>query len=97
MFMPRWVSRLTLVVTEVRVEHLQDISEDDARAEGMAVTWSGNMAEGPSKFADENFAELWDSLNAKRGYGWDTNPWVVAITFTVHQSNIDAMTEREAA
>ena len=37
------------------------------------------------------FRDLWDSINAKRGYGWDENPWVVAVTFETQQRNIDEM------
>jgi hypothetical protein len=37
------------------------------------------------------FRSLWDSLNAKRGFGWDANPWVAAYSFTVHHCNIDQM------
>lgn len=41
--------------------------------------------------ATESFHSLWDSLNESRGFGWDANPWVVAVTFTAHQHNIDQM------
>jgi hypothetical protein len=99
-FMPRWASRLTLIVTDVRVQRLQDISEGDARAEGVehrTVTklngsdpqkwWFGH--ENGRATAKSAFRDLWDSLNAKRSYGWDANPWVCAVTFTAHQRNID--------
>lgn len=93
-FMPRWASRLTLIITEVRVERLQDISETDAKAEGphQHEKW-------PREFHGswrEAFQELWDSINAKRGFGWHDNPWVVALTFTVHQANIDALEQDRA-
>lgn len=74
--MPRWASRLTLEITEVRVERLQEISEADAIAEGMEYEWHGVPVG-----AVESYERLWDSLNAKRGYLWESNPWVFAITF----------------
>jgi hypothetical protein len=68
--MPRWACRITLKITDVRVERVQDTTEADARAEGVTV--------GLAKW---EFHEIWDSINAGRGYGWDVNPWVWAITF----------------
>lgn len=89
--MPRWASRLTLIVTDVRVQRLQEISDADAIAEGCKgyVSACGDFGESPV----EQFRDLWDSLNAKRGFGWDDNPWVTATTFTVHNTNIDQMGE----
>ena len=75
-FMPRWASRILLELTDVRVERLQDIGEDDAIAEGCF-----DEKEHDGSLPSRIFAELWNSLNAKRGYGWDANPWVWAITF----------------
>lgn len=76
MRMPRSVARIFLRVTDVRLERLQDISESDAIAEGLenaaAYTPSENV---------ERFAAFWNSFSVKRGYGWDTNPWVWAYTF----------------
>lgn len=84
MHMPRWASRLTLTVTDVRVQRLQDIDSDDAKAEGVfAVDLTKHTSVA-------RFKELWDSLNAKRGFGWDANPWIVAVSFTVERRNIDA-------
>lgn len=74
--MPRSVARIFLRVTDVRVERLQDISEADAIAEGL-----DNAAAYTPKENIERFAAFWDSFSAKRGYGWDTNPWVWAYTF----------------
>lgn len=72
LFMPRWASRITLEITEVRVERLQEITVEDAEAEGTAINYRAPLME---------FRRLWDSLNAKRGYGWDKNPWVWVIEF----------------
>jgi hypothetical protein len=85
--MPRWASRLTLTVTQVRVERLQDISRTDATAEGCLgyVSRDGEDGESP----EEEFHSLWESLNAERA-PWSTNPWVAAYTFTVARHNIDA-------
>src|SRR5574343_657565 len=82
-FMPRWASRLTLEITAIRVERLQDISEEDAKAEGAERL--GNYGDEWTAIPEGTFRigyrALWDSLNAKRGYGWDMNPWVWVITF----------------
>lgn len=89
--MPRQISRLTLEIVSVRVERLQEITDDDARAEGAPVSWR-EPATGWQVMATANgnapawFASLWDTINAKRGYGWDTNPWVWAIQFKRVQS-----------
>jgi len=72
--MPRWASRLTLRVTDVRVERVQEISHADAIAEGCADPTGHNA----HRF---HFADVWDTLNAKRGHGWDANPWVWVISF----------------
>lgn len=73
--MPRSASRLTLDVTNVRVERLQDISEDDARAEGLGLT--GLIQPG---HAAGCYSRLWDEINAKRA-PWASNPWVWVIEF----------------
>jgi len=91
MHMPRWASRITLEVTEVRVQRLQSISETDARAEGgyrSGVLWlfDGNHADGTARGA---FASFWEELNGARGFGWDANPWVAAYTFRPILGNID--------
>jgi hypothetical protein len=75
--MPRWASRLTLAITDVRVQRLREIGDNDhgyprdIYAEG--VPQSGDPL--------RQFIDLWDSLNAKRGHGWDQNPWVWCVSF----------------
>ena len=87
--MPRWASRITLEVTNIRVERVQEISEEDAIAEGLRrvslygrQAWTFSRGAYPSAMCPiVAFRHLWDTINAKRGYGWDTNPWVWAVTF----------------
>lgn len=71
--MPRWASRITLEITDVRVERLQDISEDDAYAEGVKHSEHGGIT------ARDGFQRLWESINGAGS--WDTNPWVWVIEF----------------
>jgi hypothetical protein len=75
-YMPRWASRITLEVTGVRVERLQDIGEQDAKAEGVNTKSRGDGTILPSYL----FQSLWDSINAKRA-PWASNPWVWVISF----------------
>lgn len=107
--MPRWASRLTLEITDVRMERVQAITEADAIAEGASQRTSGwsmdwervgmlsrYAAASPVKGRDlaplsEDdialatprlaFAQLWNHLNASRGYAWEHNPWVWVIEF----------------
>lgn len=92
MYLPRWASRLTLTVTEVRVQRLQAITTADALLEGVDVGLVDGIITRPN--TRDSYRELWDSLNADRGFGWDTNPWVVAVSFTVAHRNIDAEADR---
>lgn len=112
-FMPRWASRITLEILSVRVERVHEITEEDAKAEGIYFSDYGRQCfhEGqgdisscpaPSKYhpqlpgwmwkpttshtqclplARAAFVNLWDSLNAKRGFGWEGRPWVWVLTF----------------
>lgn len=74
-YMPRWASRITLEITKVRVERVQDITNEDAYAEGCDF----RLANTPNHA--NAFAILWDNINAKRRFGWDENPWVWVIEF----------------
>lgn len=78
--MPRARCRLVLEVQFVRLESLQKITSDDAIAEGIEPSDVGDARE-EAAFNIAAYAELWDSLNKKRGYGWDTNPLVWVIDF----------------
>jgi hypothetical protein len=86
--MPRWASRITLDVTGVRVERLQDISEADAKAEGVepgqwVVDDPAGLIDWPLKSRERPYANayalLWDSINGAGA--WAANPWVWGITF----------------
>lgn len=77
-FMPRCFSRISLLITDVRVQRIQDISERDAFAEGIEP---GEHHEDSDIGPIDHFMGLWDSINAKRGFNWDSNPWTWAITF----------------
>jgi hypothetical protein len=81
--MPRWASRITLEITEVRAERVQQISEDDANAEGcgLGCTVKSERFGRYMSAGQYAFAELWNSINAKRGLGWEANPWVWVIGF----------------
>jgi hypothetical protein len=99
--LPRWASRLTLLVTDVRVQRVAEISEADARAEGIAEWWpefeggvpgfTATDGDGDEIFnnAKSAFADLWNSLHTKPGERWEDNPWVCAVSFTVRHGNID--------
>ncbi len=95
-------SRITLEITEIRVERVQDMTNDDCIAEGIHQYFVDCNEDGywdvPAYWynpdgkiiknvqADspiEAFSNLWDSINAKRGYPWDSNPWVWVIKFKV--------------
>jgi hypothetical protein len=86
--MPRWASRLTLEIVSVGVERLQDITEEDARKEGVDWVGDGGSPYGimgiPAswgKTAKHAFAVLWDPPYAWPGFGWDVNPWVWRVEF----------------
>jgi len=87
--MPRNAARLFLEVKEVRVERLQGITDADALCEGVDINYCPvkKIADGSLKFCDTDkpavfyLASLWDAVNAKRGYSWDTNPWVFVYEF----------------
>ena len=87
--MPRWASRITLEITSVRVERLQDISEADAKAEGITPHdvrqfWLFGASEARRasiyrEAAVEPYRQLWESINGPGS--WGANPWVWAVEF----------------
>ncbi len=80
--MPRWASRINLLVKDVRVERLQDISKDDAIAEGVPEEFSAEFEhwDGDPDMCQKIFGKFWDSINAKK-HPWSSNPWCWCITF----------------
>jgi len=95
-FMPKWAARIWLEVVETRAQRLQDIGIYDIRDEGVDVSGllegfeieadgadRGVEYDEPDDFvqaAKERFADLWNAINAKRGYPWTNNNWVWAYT-----------------
>jgi hypothetical protein len=78
-FMPRWASRITLEITNVRVERLQDISEADAQAEGCRGPVSKETMWETGLVPSEAFERLWTQINGLDS--WAANPWVWVIEF----------------
>ena len=75
-FMRREACRIILEITDIRAERLQEMTEEDAIREG------AQCAGFPASLTNLGaFAGLWNSLNAKRGFGWNENPWVWRIEF----------------
>jgi len=104
--MPRWASRLTLEITDVRVERVQDISEEDAKAEGIEIVGGfaslnpyrnyligkpGQMQQHCS-YAPRSFQTLWDSIYSN----WNDNPWVWCAEFRVIHANVDEVLKDKA-
>lgn len=74
--MPRWASRITLEVTSVRVERLEDISEADSRAEGVEIA---HAADALCDCGRRTFRDLWERINGQGS--WRKNPWVWVVSF----------------
>lgn len=79
-FMPRWASRITLEITKVRVERLQEISEEDCLAEGCPDALGSEYCIDGMSCRKAWYADLWDSINGKN-HPWASNPWVWVIEF----------------
>lgn len=89
--MPRWASRITLQINDIRIERIQDISERAAKAEGARPAFTRIIRENwpvvPHPQYVWGFEELWESINGKGS--WNENPWVWVIHFGVHKQNVD--------
>jgi len=77
-FMPRWASRITLEITGVRVERLQEISDEDCIAEGCK---GGYMLKCIPLSPHSHFAMLWNLIHSRDGYHFGRNPWVWVLKF----------------
>lgn len=77
--MPKWAARIWLTVTEVRVQRVQDISEEDARAEGVPGTWAIDESGNRSLSHRLRFSQVWDSIHGPGAF--ERNDWVAAISF----------------
>ena len=75
------------------MQRVQEISEGDCYEEGIERPNSPFLGSAKAGYdnARNAFRILWDSINAKRGFGWSDNPWVVAVAFDVRRANIDQM------
>lgn len=100
--MPRWASRLTLELTEVRVQRLQEISEADAVAEGLIAETAPNghiTYQIPGELCAQTpvraYRLLWESINGEEA--WERNDWIWALSFRVYQQNVDALLKQRAA
>lgn len=91
--MPRWASRITLEIADIRIQRLQEITDDDILAEGcpkfgkVGIPTYGDHAINPWPYEKHSerrwWQSLWNSINEEREYGWDKNPFVFVISFKV--------------
>lgn len=84
-FMRRTDSRLTLEITDVGVERVQAIHRRDVPAEGLSPCAGCDGYHSRRCTCVDNFRQLWDLINEKRGFGWEKNPWVWVVEFKVMQ------------
>ena len=81
-FMPRKANRIMLEITNIRVERLQEITPSDYRNEGINIFYPAGMNSlDIESMLKQRWIDLWDSINLKRGQGWNKNPWVWVIEF----------------
>lgn len=79
--MPRWASRITLKVLNIRVERIQQITARECWAEGIERICEPSTKFEKSAAALDDFMLLWNRINGPRGFGWDVNPWVWVVEF----------------
>jgi hypothetical protein len=84
--MPRWASRITLEITGIKVERLQDITDADAIAEGVGPFANIQTIDCETESPRRTFKGLWESINGTGS--WDSNPWLWVISFRrIHQND----------
>ncbi len=84
--MPKWATRTWKELLEIRAERIQDITEQDARAEGVKAKYvGGHITLTNQEYYSYRaaFVDLWNHLNGKRGYGMDTNPYVWVLVYKI--------------
>lgn len=88
--MPRGCARILLEIVSVQVERVQDITAQDAKAEGVEPWWDAALDSGGEELPDGEdrawimgFADLWNGINDPRGFSWKSNPWVWVVEFRV--------------
>ena len=81
-------SRFTQTLTGVRAERLQDISLEDCLAEGISRYWYGSAIVASDEDLIRRYMLLWDSINAKRGYSWESNPYVWCLSFLKYSEEL---------
>jgi hypothetical protein len=79
--MPKWAARIWLEITNVGIQRVQDITGSDAKAEGIGEPYACRSESGYNFEMRYQFRKFWNSINEKRGYGWDSNPFVWVIEF----------------
>lgn len=79
--LPKSISRIALDLLQVRVERLNEITEEDAIAEGVDYISVADVPRQATWSRRTDFAHLWDKINSKRGYPWKSNPFVWVLTF----------------
>jgi len=83
-FMPKWASRVTLEITHIRVERVQEITAEDCISEGLSSSLRGQDAVNHLK---ARFKMLWSFINGKKpGCSWEDNPWVWVVEFKVEST-----------
>lgn len=86
-FMPKDAARIWLLIKDVKIEPLCNIAVDEIQREGVEMGEANNFLTADVLKGFEDFKKLWDSINAKRGFGWDVNPWVWVYKYKILSTN----------